>query len=329
MILYISSNKKVNTLDFLSHENGLVIKTLSGTFNLRQFVINDMRSFSHYSYFVVDVTAFNDSNDEIVESIKAFKSMYNSRVIVLLDQEKNQEEFILPLIESDVYNIIFDADVATLKEDIVKAVTGEGFSKKDIQSKYKSVYNHVDEFIHEYSFPQGNVKIAITGAFTRVGTTTLAINLCQFLAEIGARVCYVEANKSGHMSQLVDGSFSKGVRYLSLSSESDEDFDFTIYDMGVLDMRIKHAMKSKCDEAILCSTCKPYELKVFQNAVELLGDDQYKIVMSLTEDKNISGLNDMEQRVFFSNYTPNPHNGDVNEVMWERVIEKYINRQIN
>ncbi len=329
MLLYISSNENINIFDFLSNEKGMVIKKLSGSFSLKQFVINDMRSFNHYRYLAIDLKALKDIDDEIIEAIIAFKSMYSSRVVFYADEVKSHENLIIRLVEAGVYNIVFDADVATLKEDIVKAVTGEGLSKRDIQRKYKSVYNHVDEFIPEYSFLQENVKIAVTGTFSRVGTTTLAINLCQFLAEIGARVCYVEANKNGHMSQLVDGSFYKGVRYLSLSSESDEDFDFTIYDMGVLDMRIKHAMKSKCDEAVLCSTCKPYELKVLQKAVKFLGDDKYRIVMSLTEDKNISGLNDMEQKVFFSNYTPNPHNAGINEVMWERIIDKYISKQIN
>lgn len=57
MLLYLSSNENIEIFDFLTNEHGIVIKKLSGTFNLKQFVTRDMRSLNHYAYFAIDIVA--------------------------------------------------------------------------------------------------------------------------------------------------------------------------------------------------------------------------------------------------------------------------------
>ncbi len=338
MLLYISSNENINVFDFLADERGSVIKKLSGQFSLKQFVINDMRSFNHYEYFAIDVKALKDTEDEIIEAILAFKSMFSSRVIFYLEDIKSYRRLISALIEMGIYNIVFDDELESMKDEILKSISSIGILKKEVQVKFKQAFDIYDVSLEEYSFPIKDVKIAVTGAFSRVGTTTMAINLCSYLGELGAKVCYVEANNHQDINVFAQDNRDmvieekvicyKGVKYLPLNSESDESFDFIIYDMGVLDMRIKYAMSNKCDKSILCTTGKPYEQDKLKKSMEILNRATYKIVMSLVSKSNQVKLKNQYENISFTEYTPNPFDSEANNNLWEEIMSEYIIKSI-
>ena len=50
------------------------------------------------------------------------------------------------------------------------------------------------------------MRIAVVGAQSRVGTTTVAVGLCVWLARVGASVCYVQVNQSGGLGVLAKGN---------------------------------------------------------------------------------------------------------------------------
>jgi len=331
MILYLASNENINTIDFLADETGMVIKKLSGTFNLNQFVLNDMRSFTHYSFLILDYDALTDSDDEIIEAISAFKRMYSSRVVLIMNQDKRLENLIYRLIECDVTNLVFNEDVDELKADVLKSVSDLGISKRELQEKISHIFGNTDYRIDKYDFPKENVKIGVAGSMNRVGTTTMALNLASYLASIGARVCYVEANKNGHLKLMfegmelkADGFLVNGVRYLTLDSLNDESFDFIIYDMGVLDRRIRHAMTNNCDEAFLCTTYKSYEWDQVKKAFMLLEDDEYKLFTNFASESEQKELVGTNKKVYRLGYAPNQFDTEANIKLWLEVLNDYI-----
>jgi len=85
MLLYLTSNENIGIFDFLSIEKGILIKKLSGSFKLMQFILRDMRSLDHYSYFAIDLSAVGDTEGEIIEAIGAFKKMFASRIVFYID----------------------------------------------------------------------------------------------------------------------------------------------------------------------------------------------------------------------------------------------------
>ncbi|MBM7562613.1 hypothetical protein [Fusibacter tunisiensis] len=331
MILYLASNDNINTIDFLADEAGMVIKKLSGTFNLNQFVLNDMRSFTHYSFLILDYDALTDSDDEIIEAISAFKRMYSSRVVLIMNQDKRLENLIYRLIECDVTNHVFNEDVDELKTDVLKAVSDLGISKREIQGKISQVFGITDYRIEKYDFPKENIKIGVAGTMNRVGTTTMALNLTSYLSSIGAKVCYVEANKNGQLKHMfegvelkADGFLVNGVRYLTLDSLNDESFDFIIYDMGVVDMRIRHAMINNCDEAFLCTTYKSYEKGQVKKAFMLLTDDEYKLFSNFTSESEQKEILELNKTVYKLGYIPNQFDIEVNSELWLEVLNDYM-----
>lgn len=73
MILYLTSQQHTNLLDFLTEQtDALPIKKMTGNFMLKQFVIYDMRNFSHCTELVLDRDAFGDDDIHFAEAIEEF-----------------------------------------------------------------------------------------------------------------------------------------------------------------------------------------------------------------------------------------------------------------
>lgn len=334
MLLYLSSNEKVNMIDFLHDEHGMIIKKLSGMFSLKQFVLSDMRSLEHFNYVLIDLKALKDTEDEMMEAVIGFSKMFSSRMIVYIEAIKEQKKLILQLIEAGIYNIVTSADVASLKEEVLKAISDLGISKREVQSKLiQEDVMDTSTFI-SYSFLKKDIKIAVTGVQHRVGTTTMAINLANYLANIGAKVCYVEANEHDHLSKLPEfyqGMTTKediilynGIKYLSLHSECHDEFDFIIYDMGVINSKIIGAIRNNCDAAVLCATGKPYEMNDIERYKNLLDSTLLNTIFSFIAESDQHKYLKLHKGIHFSNYTPNYFDEEVNEIIWSSVIKPFI-----
>jgi hypothetical protein len=336
MLLYLSSNENINIFDFLSNEHGMVIKKLSGIFNLKQFVIHDMRSLNHYAYVAIDIKALKDSEEEIIEAVKAFKKMFSSRVIFYIEDIENNKVLIQDLIEQGIYNIILADTVDMMNKEIQKVVSDVGLIKRGIQLKLNAVDGIKNVYVPEYLFNSKNISIAITGVTHKVGTTTMAMNMCNYLSNIGAKVCYVEANTNNHIKKLPSvytGMIVKegcitynGVKYLSLNAQSNDEYHFIIYDMGVLEPKNINAIKNNCDVVILCATAKPYEIDAYDKATELLNDANSYTIFSFVQDAAKAKIQNEYKKVFFSEYSPDLFDSEKNRDIWERILNEYMTK---
>lgn len=337
MLLYLSSNEHINILDFLNDEHSIIIKKLSGTFSLKQFIIGDLRSLNHFQYIVVDLNAIKDSNSGIIDAVSAYKKMFTSRLIFYIEDIDTHRDLAFELVENGIFNIITANDVETLKLEFFKAISDLGISKREIMSKISPDNSKMNTGLKSNDFIKMEIKIAVTGLQHRVGTTTMAMNLANYLASMGAKVCYVEANEHDHLSTLpafYEGMIGKdniilynGVKYLTLHSECHDEFDFIIYDMGVIDNRIISAARNNCDAVILCATGKPYEVSDIAEYRELLDSILISTVFSFVSETDQHKHLKRYDNIHFSNYTPNYFDGEINETIWSTVIKSFIKNQ--
>ena len=334
MLLYLTSNDHINLLDFLNDEHGIIIKKLSGTFSIRQFVLGDLRSLNHFQYMVIDLNAIKDSNDDIMEAVNAYKKMFTSRLIFYIEDIKAHHDLVHRLIENGVFNIVTATDIEALKAELLKSISDLGISKREVMLKINPNDSSFSTAILAYEFSKKEIKIAVTGVQHRVGTTTMSINLANYLSSIGAKVCYVEANEHDHLSKLpafYQGMTSKddvilynGVKYLLLHSECHDEFDFIIYDMGVINSKIIAAIRNNCDAAVLCATGKPYEMNDIEKYKDLLDSKSLNITFSLVAEPDQHKFLKLHKDIYFSNYTPNCFDGAVNEELWQQILEPFI-----
>ena len=231
MILYMSTNLNSGLLDFIQDE-ALPIKKLIGEFALKKFVIRDMRSFSHIKFIVIDYTALKDTEEEIIEAVLGFRSMYDARIIFIAEGLKPGDEFLSKLYDAEVRNFVTAGEAPEeIQAEILECISLEGLSSikaeqfksrsiEEIKPKVKKakpkterikpVKDEVSEPVSEkYEYVEGDqtVKlgldnekerkgqiITIGGVMNRAGTTTAALNLAYFLNRLGAKVAYIEGD---------------------------------------------------------------------------------------------------------------------------------------
>lgn len=314
-------------------DKGFIIKKLSGEFNLNKFVIHDMRNLSHYSYVAIDLNAIKDTKKEIIEALRAFKVMYNSRVIIFAEERTKEEDLINDLVNEKIYNIITAANVAEIKEEILKCVSKEGMTYED---HFTRGNNNLLGNTEQYIFKQKDIKIAVAGVSRRVGTTTTAFNLTNYLSTIGAKVSYTEANANEHLKDIAEyyeftskgenNFIYKGVEYYP-NKQFPNNYNFNVFDLGILNGSTLPIFKA-CNMRILCSGSKPYEILEYKKALTSISEFNISTVFnSCPEIGRISLKKSVENeniKAYFAEYSPNLFDGKVNEKIFKQILQEYI-----
>ena len=198
MILYMTTQDHTDLLDFyIEREGTLPVKKMTGSFILKQFVIYDMRNFSHCTELILDRGAFRDSDDAFVQAIEEFLTMYQARVTVIAEGLGQEEALFIKLLEAGIGNIVTERAIERQQEEIEECLSSQGLRKYRIREK-QEIYHEGER----YNFSCSRIQIAVVGSQGRIGTTTVALGLANWLTEVGGRSCYVEANESGHMECL-------------------------------------------------------------------------------------------------------------------------------
>lgn len=329
MILYLASTGHTNLLDFTGWydpESETPIKKMVGSFVLKQFVVYDMRNFSHFTDVVLDRPAFGDSDTEFAQAIEEFLTMYHARVTVICEGLSQSDPLFAALLDSGVGNIVCDTEIGAMQKDIAECLSENGMSRYNPKERKKA------EGVKQYRFNCENVRVAFIGSQPRMGTTTAAIGFCAWLRSVGATVCYVEANPSGHlatlarsyeMEQEADGWLFEGVHYRK--SEPDEPVNFIVHDLGGI---FQSELISKAELPVLVCGTMPYELGAavrLQKRFE--GTHAYLLcpfVQEASRDDLAEALQNDYHTVLFLEYQPEPTNGSINAKAFKTMITKYI-----
>lgn len=230
MILYISSKERAGLLDTIAEETGLTISKVVEQKNLNRMIIKDMSNFNHVLYFVIDLSALSDTEEEILAAINAFHNMYHSRVVVITGPYAGSR-LIAALVEQGIYNIVTAQDQPGIREQLIKCFSLEGMNQEDAKiacygyetpkaeaeiepAGAKPVPPKREPPISANTIPPSftnsrtppaiikpksarlkqQITIALCGAGRRIGTTHQALLLTAFLHKTGFKVCYLEAN---------------------------------------------------------------------------------------------------------------------------------------
>ena len=139
MILYLSSQQHTNLLDFLAEkEDALPIKKMTGNFMLKQFVIYDMRNFSHCTELVLDRIAFGDEDRDFAQAIEEFLTMYNARITVICEGLKESDPLCRALLDAGVGNIVTDVEIRGMQEEIMQSLSSQGMTRYEPKEQKKT-----------------------------------------------------------------------------------------------------------------------------------------------------------------------------------------------
>ncbi len=283
MILYLTSKRYMNILNFLQDEEELFIKKYVGKYNLNDFLGKSIQRLGHIETIVIDRTCLTDTNEQVIEAIKAFKSYSKIEIVFYLGEEN--ENLFYELIGLGIFNIITKSEVEELREEI-RLCLFEGMSERYVKGNFGLLCEDVKEI--PFDFKEKQITIGVVGTQHRIGTTTIAMQFATYLKSIGANVSYVEANDSGHlkliaeyyeMKKINDGYIYDDIAFEGINSTNKTVFDFIVYDLGVLDSKTMKGFIN-CDVRVVCAGNKPHELVFFQNGVDLLSSIEYSTIFN-------------------------------------------------
>ena len=312
-------------LDFyVEREGTLPVKKMTGSFILKQFVIYDMRNFSHCTELILDRGAFRDSDDAFVEAIEEFLTMYQARVTVIAEGLEQEEVLFIKLLEAGIGNIVTEREIERQQEEIEGCLSSQGLRKYRIREK-QEIYHEGER----YNFSCSRVQIAVVGAQKRIGTTTVALGLANWLTEVGGRSCYVEANESRHMECLAidyemmpkdEGFVMDKVGYLK--RRPTQEYSFIVMDYGTGEP------ETKPDILLLVCGTKPYELPHTLKLLERHEDQCAIILFPFVDQEHRRAYEDSfstdSHRVLFLEYQPDCLNGKINGNVYKTIIKPYI-----
>lgn len=337
MILYLSSVQHSNLLDFtgLYDTDGVTVKKMVGSFILKQFIIHDMRNFSHFTDVVLDRTAFGDSDTGFSEAIEEFLTMYNTRVTVICEGLSESDTLFAALLNSGVRNLVCGTEILEIQREITECLSERGMARyqpKERAMKAKGV--------SRYRFECRNIRIVMLSSQPRAGATTTAIGLCRWLKDMGASVCYSEMNDSGHLSYLARSYGMKqeenGWAYEDIYYKTGEQavgaetkFNFILYDVGSqITAYTKQEAESYADIFLLQCGTKPYELLHTLRLKKRLSTEHAFILCPFVNEDVKSEyaeiLNSDYHKVLFLDYQPDMMDGTVNAKQYKAVVSKYI-----
>ena len=257
MILYLSSQQHTNLLDFLAEqEDALPVKKMTGNFMLKQFVLYDMRNFSHCTELVLDRIAFGDEDRDFAQAIEEFLTMYNARITVICEGLKESDPLCRALLDAGVGNIVSNTEIRGMQEEIRQSLSGKGMMRYAPRERKNSKVQAA-----HYHFMVDGIRIAMISSQSRIGTTTAALGFTAWLGSAGASVAYVEKNDNGIISYLADAyemdEEAGGYRLENMwygTQAPEAGFHFLIEDYGT--------GRLETDADILLFVCgtKPYEI---------------------------------------------------------------------
>jgi hypothetical protein len=354
VLFYITSNENIGLFDKPCNDNSVVVKQLSGTFDLSQFIINDTSDISCCHYLAIDLSCLSDSDDSIINAIVGIKSMYDIRIIILAAGYENSNPLLGRIFAEGIYNIITATRTNQQQEKISKCLTG-GMQYKDsikyrlqsdyipTQQKQKSKHANSKVIIQKQSIRQ-TISIGICGSLHRIGTTKQALHITKFLNENGYTACYIENNGHGHMDTL-DGFYNidkSEASYITIDgidvfpkfdmgSILQGGYDFLIYDNGLFDESDKQKFL-EFDVKIICSGTTSWEAPHANTIYSDIGNyNHIHFIFSFApidlRSEILIYMDKFKSKTYFADYAPVIVDGVTNSKIYKRIFKEYIHEK--
>jgi len=297
MILYLSRNESANLLDMAASEKSLHIRKMSGNFSLSEFIVMEMRKYASCRYFCVERLAITEKDSEFLEALQSFQMMYSARVIVIHESMSDTESLTRGLVQIGVTDIVTAPDMDDKLAQIADCLSAEGMLKYKPKAVKTRDYGEGDDEPDEeyngketlaqsivlkemedehYRFDCLNVKIGIIGATRRVGTTTFALGLVNFIKNHGGTACYTALNTNGHLESIANTyNFDTEEDYYTYDAIDfyegilpKHDYNFTIMDFGDVKREAVRKYKESDIHLICGASHKQFEVVEFAEALK-------------------------------------------------------------
>lgn len=345
MIIYVSKDNERLIGCLKDKINTSEIQTITGVKHLKRFVLQEMKNLNNFEHIIIDIAGLTDSEDDIVDSIVAIKSMYSIRIIIVALGYNEGNSTLSKLFGEGIYNFVTATMIDEQKRELLECITVDGKQYKDSVRfrKTEQLTNSKDKVIikKEYKKIKQCVTIAVAGSQSHIGITSQAIAITKFLSNLKLNVCYIQANGKEDIETLENlfdiTKKDDFITYENIDMYSKDKtvnavgygYDFYVYDMGVLtDITDIDTFITK-DVKVIVSGTKAWEqnnlLEVF-NKLEKLQDINFifNFTPELQKKEITKNMGKFGIKTYFSNYIPDPFMTDENDKIYHNIFKDYI-----
>ena len=289
-------------------ENGFETpQVLTGVDSLKRFAIQELKNLNNYKQIIIDVDSTKESEEEIIQSIVAIKSMYNIRVIVVALGHEEGDRLLSKLFNEGIYNFVNAKTYYEQKEQFRNCLSAEGCQYKDaIRFRQKAEETKKNKVIVKKEYKTLKQFVNIAGTEKHIGVTTQAILITIFLKSLNMNACYICSTDKDEIKniEILEGVTKKDNMYsyrgIDLYSNTNKidamqyGYDFYIYDYGTLN----------------------------ENTLDNFSSDEEKAKFKRT-------LRGIVKNIFFSEYTSDTFNDNVNTEIYHEIFKDYIAEKSN
>lgn len=264
-------------------------------------------------YLIVDIEQYIDPAEDLAEEFKRIGRAKNCEIIIYAPGYDQQSRVIEACVSKGIRYYVFSGNQAEAREELERCFLG--YYPEEPREKPES--GGKEEI-------KRGTKIGVTGACSRIGTTTLTIQLLKYLQVKGYKACYIEVNGTGFVEkheQFFHTSHDQGLgkvtfqhvemfyRQENLPEVLKQDYDFYLFDFGTYTAGGFHKTSFlEKDMRIFVMGSKASEM---EPAMEVLRNEYYTevsyIFNFISENEKPDLLEFMEEKAtdtYFSVYTP-------------------------
>lgn len=321
MLLYLGNSDNESIIKILKKRK-LIIKNISGEINFKNFAFHDTKSLDHYDLVLLNLESLLDSEDEMIETFKAFKLLYKPRLIVFT--ENPSKKFLYRIAkEANLYDIVFPFEDENIEDTLLKCLDNKISYREQIRRYIKKI--NLD-----YDIPYKDTKILVGGISSTFNTTKVALNLATFLNEIGTKISYIEASSNSYLKKILNHYKVEALKQEDISffynAEIPLNFDFNIIDIGLLEGKSLGIFNSLDfgEVKIICSSTKQFEIDKLISMLEKNNEAIAILIYSSKKEKNIAKrrLKNKSQVYFIDNSITFFDNS--NSSIYKKILNKFI-----
>lgn len=286
MIYYIASENYQNLIanSIQDCDEVLAGQEIGNEIYLLKYIKSNLTKFAELEKIVVDLSAVEDTDDEIVTALENLRVMYeNLRIIVLGTNRVETDPILERILQANIVNIVCTNDYLELKEEL-KYCIQEGKTYRDaLEFKEASLRRKDDTPLLPVA---KKILVGLAGSQNRIGVTHQAICLANTLRKKGFMVALVEMNLSGDFEDIRDSFDENPGEYFNvngidfypnadvgkLSNVIGKTYNFVLADFGRYD-NCDLVSYHKANIRICITGSKPWELDALMSTFELTDPD--------------------------------------------------------
>lgn len=283
--------------------------------------VNDILDYGKQDYTIFDIDQYIDESDVIADYVMKICNANNSQPVILASGYLKSASVIVDLTEQGVKYFIFASVLAEMKDQLLKCMNGF-YDANGIEFLEEVKKTAVEEAV-----ATDCKSIAVAGTSSRIGTTTVAIQIIRYLQMKGKRACYIQMNRSKYMDSMrewyvvdEDEELGKVIyqnvdHYYKLSNIREilsQNYDFYIYDYGVyFDTDFNKISFLERDIQIFVAGTDPAEMPDTVNIIRSSFYDNVNYIFNFTpeadRDDVLALMEEKQERTFFLSYVPDKY----------------------